>query len=81
MKLFLLTQTKEVGYDTYDSVVVAAKSEELAKYIHPETYNKEPWTSDSGTWCSKPSQVTVELIGTALRGTKPGVILASFNAA
>jgi len=35
MKLFLLSQDIVRGYDTYDSVVVSAKSEKDARSIHP----------------------------------------------
>ena len=33
MNLYLLTQTKNNGYDTYDSMVIAANSEEDAKHL------------------------------------------------
>ena len=35
MNLYLLTQDEETGYDTFDSVVVAALTGEQAKKIHP----------------------------------------------
>ena len=35
MKLYLLTQDKIGGYDTYDAVVVAAAHEPDARNIHP----------------------------------------------
>lgn len=35
MKLFLISQDKVNGYDTYDSAVVSAKSEADARNIHP----------------------------------------------
>ena len=35
MNLYLLTQTENTGYDTYDSCVVIANTEEEAKLIHP----------------------------------------------
>lgn len=82
MKLYLLSIDYR-GYDTYDSCVVAAKNEEEARTIHPAedpTYpDWNPWKQSSG-WATSPQEVTVELIGTATRGTKKGVILASFNA-
>ena len=76
MNLYLLTQDEVTGYDTYDSVVVAAESEEEAKGIHPCAILG--WRS-SGDWC-KIEDVQVELIGEAKKGTQSGVILASFNA-
>jgi hypothetical protein len=82
MKLYLLSQDFNSGYDTYDSCIVAAKNEEDAKNIHPyESIFPESnmWKNDR-VWAGSPENVTVELIGTAIKGTKPGVILASFNA-
>jgi len=38
MNLYLITQSQNEGYDTYDSAVVAAKSPEDAKNIHPSFY-------------------------------------------
>jgi hypothetical protein len=75
MKLYLISQTEKRGYDTYDSAVVAANSEEEAVNIHPANYNH--W--DIYSWC-QPKDVKVELIGTAVEGTEKGVIAASFNA-
>jgi hypothetical protein len=70
MKLYYLSQSVNTGYDTYDSAVVAAKNEEDARMT------KIGWGE---AWCS-PDKVGVELIGTAIEGTKAGVIIASFNA-
>lgn len=36
MKLYLLSQEVVTGYDTYESMVVAALSEEDARTIHPD---------------------------------------------
>ena len=72
MKLWLLEQTHNDGYDTYDSAVVAAPDEQTAK----------AWPLGgeySAAWVT-PKHVTVTLIGTAVRGTKAGVVCASFNA-
>ena len=81
MNLYLLTQGEETGYDTYDSVVVAAKSEDEARNIHPNEWSHNPWKRKYvGDWCKEPESVIVELIGEAVKGTQAGVILASFNA-
>lgn len=92
MKLYLLTQDAVVGYDTYDSMVVAAPNEDAARRISPYGYvwseERERWRYRNGsggpdyasTWPAHISSVTVELIGTAVKGTKEGIILASFNA-
>lgn len=38
MKLYLISQNVESGYDTYDSAVVVAPNGEVAKSIHPSGY-------------------------------------------
>lgn len=68
MKLYLLTQSVNNGYDTYDSCVVAAKSSKHAKTLGPDN----GWVQDR--------YVTAVCIGTARRGTKQGMICSSFNA-
>ena len=71
MKIWKISQTVNSGYDTYDSAIVAAKNEDDAR--------KMAVGDTRYTWCA-PEYVTVELIGTATRGSKSGIILASFNA-
>lgn len=80
MNLYLLTQTKVTGCDTYDSAVVAAGSLEEARGIHPAGPNG--WVNDYKffpAWPPSQEDVSVLQIGTALDGTKAGVILASYN--
>lgn len=76
MKLWLLTQNDSDGYDTYDSCIVAAKTEQEAKQITPSEYTK--W--NSGTWAKSPDRVQVTLLGSATKGTPAGLILSSFTA-
>lgn len=81
MKLWLITQNDRRGYDTYDSAVVAAETEDAARGIHPEGgelilddwWQKRTWTTDKDL-------VFAELIGEAVPGTEKGPILGSFNA-
>lgn len=86
MKLYLISQDFNTGYDTYDSAVVAAKTKEEAARIHPKSSSIKVlndrflYEYDFGDWAESPSQVTVQLIGLAVKGTKAGCILASFNA-
>ncbi len=82
MNLYLLTQEENSGYDSYDSMVVAAETEDRARLIHPDTWSDNPWgrTQFLFDWALSPDQVSVTLIGTAVEGTKAGVILSSFNA-
>ena len=77
MNLYKLSQTENDDYDTYDSCIVAEVSETMAAMINPDDRG---WGAKYGAWASSPDKVTVELIGIASPGTKPGVILASFNA-
>lgn len=87
MKLWLLSQGDHNGYDTFDSMVVAAETEQEARLIHPtetwvftkEIQGYDYWKNDF-TWASSPESVEVKLIGEAVEGTAKGIILASFNA-
>lgn len=80
MNLYKLTQSVNNDYDTYDSAVVAAKTEEDAKFIHPS--GRRFITKDDyfGDWVKKVEDIKAELIGKAVKGTEAGVIVASFNA-
>lgn len=72
MNLYLISQSVNNDYGTFDSAVVAAPDEETARHTHPG------WGWESGAWARYPSDVKVELIGQTDR--EAGVILASFNA-
>ena len=85
MNLYLISQTENNGWDTFDSAVVAAETEQETAEIHPESaYGNtfaDGWKSSyAGAWCPRPDQVKVELLGTAKDGTEAGMVLASFNA-
>ena len=80
MNLYKISQTENDDYDTYDSAVVAAETEDDARMITPDAGQ---WGKDSShwcNWCSSPELVTVELIGVAKPFTEAGVICASYNA-
>ena len=90
--LYHIWQNVNHGWDTYDSAVVCAESEEEAKHTHPSTYSELEWSESSeawtykgrsflssGDWCD-PKFVEVELIGTASEHMQKGVVVASFNA-
>jgi len=95
MKLYLISQDVNNAYDTYDSAVVAAKSEEEAKAIHPSPQfyvsQSDGWAHiyfDGTTkyegertdcWCA-PHEVKVEYIGESKTAEAGSVICASFNA-
>ena len=83
MNLYVIRQSVNNRYDTYDSAVVIAQSEEEAKTIHPDgsRWIDGAWTGSfcASTWC-KPEQVRVELIGTSSSGASGTVVISSFNA-
>jgi hypothetical protein len=83
MKLWLISQTKNQDYDTYDSAVVAANIEEEARKMHPRDGKDIDPKTDAfcgSTWVESPDDVTCEYIGKAKEGTEKGVVCASFNA-
>ena len=68
------------GYDTYDSAVVAAYSEDEARNMRPDGRPTEAYKERYDSWC-EPDDVQVNLIGEAAEDIAPGaVICASFNA-
>lgn len=83
MNLYLISQDVNHKYDTYDSAVVRAESEEAARRIHPAiNVLDKHWDGRKdkrGDW-AKAEDVKVELIGKALDGAPAGVVCSSFNA-
>lgn len=82
MILWLISQTTNNDYDTFDSAVVAALTEDDARHTHP---SDGPWNRESGRewsvygWAPL-ENVSVRKIGIAPSNTEPGVIIASYNA-
>ena len=76
MKLYLITQDVNNGYDTYDSFVVCAKDEEDAKMVH-ELDDDELYCK---TWVSNIEDIKVKYLGEADESIERGEILGSFNA-
>lgn len=76
LNIYKLHQEQNTGYDTYDSCIVIAEDEVSAQNIHPSQYINWPCSD----WCDSPDHVKVELIGKAIKGSKIGLVLASFNA-
>ena len=68
MNIYVVSRTDRIGWDEYDSIVVACKSEEEAREFEP------------GGACWPKEFLTVELIGKTIKGVEPGIILASFHA-
>ncbi len=84
MKIWVISQDVNGGYDTYDSAVVIAATEEDARNMHPSgSRDKKAWKGPGAwyyDWAHTPDQVKVELIGDALEDEEPRVVVASFNA-
>lgn len=94
LKLYLIYQSQNVGYDTYDSAVVVAENEDEARDIHPSDSVKNysdtkdlpydstgRWDYMFGSWAKSPEYVTAEYIGEASPHLKKGtVVCSSFNA-
>lgn len=86
MKLWVISQEENKGYDTFDSAVVAAETEDEAKKTHP--WVRSEWDDDSDnfwieyarTWVETPEQVKARYLGEAVAGTEAGVVVASFHA-
>ena len=83
MKIWLISPTVPTSevYDYWDSAVVAAETEELARATFPDPGpDTKIWGRRYNGWVPSPDLVTAELLGEAIPDTEPGVILASFNA-
>lgn len=84
MNLYLISQSENDAYDTYDSAVVCAESEDHARDFHPRPGKAVliDWSrsSHNEVWCKSRDSVNVRLIGTAAEGVAAGVLCASFNA-
>lgn len=81
MNIYLISRKDHADWDTYDSAVVFALTEEQARQTHPDPNVKViDWGGKLGTWAYTPDQVTVEYLGIAKEGTEAGVACASFNA-
>lgn len=81
MKLYLISQNENRGFNTFDSMVVCAESEESAKQILPSpSFSWDDKSDlDSLGWASSPDNVNVEYIGEASDHLKVGVVCSSFN--
>jgi hypothetical protein len=79
MKLYLLSQSVNNDYDTYDSCVVCAEDEDSAKRIRPDSYSWEE-ECNGYSWVTKVEDVKVRYLGEADAVIKNGVVLSSFNA-
>lgn len=83
MKIWKISQKKNNTWDTYDSAVVFAETEECARMTHPsecETYDLDGKVDSYSSWCDA-KDVTVEYLGETDRIVpNKTVICASYNA-
>ena len=75
-KIYLVTQSENDGYDTYDSFVCVADSEEQARNMLPTCAKWGREIRYAGSWAYEPSDVTV----TEIDINNTGIVLESFNA-
>lgn len=91
LNLYLLTQNTNRGYDTFNSCMVAAPDEAMARLLHPRGdryWNGREWAYTDGDYryaageagWTDPDNVTVEHVGVTLADRPVGVLCASFNA-
>ena len=78
MNIYKVSQTENRGYDTYDSFICYALTEEDAANQLPT--GRHTWKDSYYAWCTNPSKTTVEYIGTSTYPVMAGLILSSFNA-
>jgi hypothetical protein len=95
LNLYLISQNVNDGWDTYDSAVVAAASEEEARLIYPNNWGEDNirWNGSRWLWYIKdgrvldysgstwtsPDNVSVEFLAAGYEGPA-GTVLGSFNA-
>jgi len=87
MKLWKITRTTPVReFDIYLAAIVAAKTEQDARHTHPggtgKIWQDLGWLFvfegyvDTESWVD-PKDVTVTLVGTAVKGTAAGTVLCA----
>lgn len=73
MNLYLVSQDENNDWDTYDSFVVACKTEDEARNFKPLSKDK------FGSWAFSLDAIKVQYLGKAAKEIE-GVICESFNA-
>ena len=87
LALWIITQDVNNGYDTYDTMLVAAYTMDEARRTHPNGKVVPDldtlWVSGYGAsqpWATFPSQTKATYIGEAALSVLPGILMTSFNA-
>ncbi len=83
MNIYKLTNTGPTpNYDYFCGCIVVAESDLQARLIHPTgVMYPDGWGNSldaEGDWAPNPEFVNVELIGVAIEGRQPGVVLTDF---
>lgn len=81
MNLYLLQQSVNTGWDTYDSMIICATDPEEAIELSYKQFGSH-CKDRHYVWVmySCKDQIEVKLIGTATEELEKGVMLSSFNA-
>lgn len=72
MKLYMISRTEDIGYDEYDSFVIAAESQEQARQIAADANGDEgraPWLDSTRSICREIDAKS-----------EKGIVLRSFQA-
>lgn len=80
MKIYLLNQDTNNGYNSYDSLVVCAENEDEARQITPYAFEFVDGICKGSLWAWRIEDVKVKYLGEAKEGSGKGIILGSFNA-
>lgn len=82
LKLYLLEQSVNQEYDTYDSIVVIAENEDKARMISPHGIflNSEEYRSWGWVSLRDADKIKITYLGDAKPGSTESVVITSFNA-
>lgn len=81
MNIYYLHQNTWNDYDTYDSAVVIAETEEQAKRMHPHGGDiSQEEANRYKDWPSDPEEITCKFLGVAEGISESYVVCASYNA-
>jgi len=82
MNLYLISQTVNNTWDTYDCAIVCASTPEAARMIHPaqeKEWFTKPWDGkeeEYGSWANV-EDVSVDFIGVAAPDVAEGLVCVS----
>lgn len=78
MKLYLVSQSVNNDYDTYDSFVICCNSEDEAKQSHPS--GRIVGKLRFSDWPNEQESINVKYLGEADPDLPAGIVCSSFNA-